>query len=426
MKNTGEYCFNLAEKLWPICRSITGQGIRTSLEIIQKEIPSFMIKEVQTGEKCFDWIVPKEWNISEGYIKDATGNKILDFKNNNLHVVGYSTPVNKIISLKDLQTHLHSIELLPNAVPYVTSYYDEYWGFCISHKQRESLHDGNYQVYIASSLKNGVLNYGELLIPGKSSQEIFLSTYLCHPSMANNELSGPVVVTALAKYLQSRSNYYSYRVIFIPETIGSIVYLSKNLQELKKNVVAGFNITCVGDDRCYSYLPSRNGNSLSDLVARHVLNHIDKNFIEYPWSARGSDERQYCSPGIDLPIASMMRSKYGEYPEYHTSLDTLGGVVTKVGLEKSVNMYVRAIELLENYSRPKALFLCEPQLGKRGLYNNLSKINSANNSNIIMELLTWSDGNTSIIEIADKCGIPAWELYPIISQLKSHNLISIN
>ena len=426
MKNIGEYCFNLAEELWPICRSITGQGIRDSLEILKRELPSLIIKEVKTGEKCFDWLVPNEWNIREGYIKDPAGTVILDFKKNNLHVVGYSTPVDRVISLEELQQHLHSIVQLPDAVPYVTSYYKEYWGFCISQNQRESLKEGKYQVYIDSTLSSGVLNYAEILIPGESSKEIFLSTYICHPSMANNELSGPVVVTALVKYLQSRSNKYSYRIIYIPETIGSIVYLSKNLKELKSNVIAGFNITCVGDDRCYSYLPSRKGNTLSDIVAKHVLHHIDKNFIAYPWSERGSDERQYCAPGIDLPIASIMRSKYGEYPEYHTSLDRLGKVVTREGLEKSVEIYIKSLELLENYCFPEVVFKCEPQMGKRGLYSNISKIDSANTSKIMMEVLTWSDGSTSIIQIADKCGLPVWELYPILDQLKLHGLISIN
>ena len=204
------------------------------------------------------------------------------------------------------------------------------------------------------------------------------------------------------------------------------MYLSKNLKELKSNVIAGFNITCVGDDRCYSYLPSRKGNTLSDIVAKHVLHHIDKNFIAYPWSERGSDERQYCAPGIDLPIASIMRSKYGEYPEYHTSLDRLGKVVTREGLEKSVEIYIKSLELLENYCFPEVVFKCEPQMGKRGLYSNISKIDSANTSKIMMEVLTWSDGSTSIIQIADKCGLPVWELYPILDQLKLHGLISIN
>ena len=253
--NNGKDIYNLCEKLWPITRSITGSGVRETLGIIQQEIPDLTIHEVLTGTQCFDWEIPKEWNIRDAYIIDQNGNKVIDFKNSNLHVVSYSTPVNRTISLLELQQHLYSIPEQPNAIPYVTSYYQERWGFCLSENQRRALVEGDYQVCIDSELSNGSLTYGELIIPGKSKKEVFLSTYICHPSMANNELSGPTVTTYLAKWIQSQPREYTYRIIFIPETIGSITYLSKNQQKLKENVSAGFNITCVGDDNAYSFLP---------------------------------------------------------------------------------------------------------------------------------------------------------------------------
>ena len=262
------------------------------------------------------------------------GTKICNFSENNLHLLGYSIPFRGKLSLKELKEHLFTLPDQPNAIPYITSYYEERWGFCLKHEQFQNLKDGEYEVFIDTELFNGELNYGELLIKGESEKEVFLSTYVCHPSMANNELSGPTVVTFLAKWLLSiKKPRFSYRIIFIPETIGSISYLSLNHEQMKKKVFAGFNVSCVGDDRSYSYIPSRDGNSISDKIALHVLNWIDPNFVKYSWLDRGSDERQYCAPGIDLPIASIIRTKYGKYPEYHTSLDDLKVVATPKGLD---------------------------------------------------------------------------------------------
>jgi aminopeptidase-like protein len=296
----------------------------------------------------------------------------------------------------------------------------------MTQQHRDGLEDGEYEVFIDTELFDGSLTYGELFIKGKSDKEVFISTYICHPSMANNELSGPTVTTFIAKWLASKSNNrFSYRFVFIPETIGSITYLSKNKDHLKAKVFAGFNVTCIGDNRDYSYLPSRNGNTISDVVSKHTLKHICPTYKSYKWTDRGSDERQYCSPGIDLPIASIMRTKYGKYDEYHTSLDDLINVVTPEGLDGGYNALKCAIEILEQNQYPKVNVFCEPQLGKRGLYPTLSTKSSGAEVHLMMDLITWSDGTKSILEIAEICEVPVWELYPIVRKLAGHGLISL-
>ena len=424
MTTDGTKIHNLAKKLWPLNRSITGDGVRQTLKVIQEIIPPLEIFEVLSGTNVFDWTVPPEWEVKQAYIISPTGKKFCDFERNNLHLVGYSAPINKTVSLKELQDHLYSLPEQPTAIPYITSYYEERWGFCISHFEREKLVDGDYQVVIESSFFNGVLNYGEVLIRGETEEEVFLSTYVCHPSMANNELSGPTVLTYLTEWLLNQKKLrYSYRIVFIPETIGSITYLSKNYKELKSKVVAGFNISCVGDDRSYSYVPSRNGQTLSDEVAQHVLKWTDENYTSYGWKDRGSDERQYCAPGIDLPIASICRSKYGTYPEYHTSLDDLINVVTPQGLQGGFDAIRRALVAIENNVYPQVKVLCEPQLGRRGLYETLSRTNSSNASSVTVDLISWSDGQYSLLEIAEKIGVPIWELYDVLDTLSLHSLI---
>ena len=369
----GKEIHNFALKLWPLNRSITGEGLRETLKEISEHLPDLKIKSFKSDLKVFDWKVPEEWHVKEAYIIDPEGKKICDFSKNNLHLVGYSSPFRGKMQLNDLQKYLHSLPDQPNAIPYITSYYERKWGFCLTQKQRDDLIEGQYEVMIDSKIFKGQLNYGELILPGKSEKEVFLSTYICHPSMANNELSGPTVLTFLAKWLSELKNRnYTFRLIFIPETIGSISYLSKNLENLKKKVIAGFNISCVGDERSYSYLPSRNGNTISDKVAKHVLKWTDPNYKIYSWLDRGSDERQYCAPGVDLPIASILRTKYGEYPEYHTSLDNLDEVVTPKGLDGGYWILRRAIEALEKNIFYINKVLCEPQLVKRGFYKNHS------------------------------------------------------
>ncbi len=420
----GNEIYQFAKELWPINRSITGKGLRETLQKVSKHLSKLEIKSVPSGTKVFDWTVPKEWDVKEAYIITPSGVKICDFSKNNLHLVGYSIPFEGEVSFKELKAHLHTLPDQPDAIPYVTSYYEERWGFCISQKKFDTLEDGTYKVVIRTSLFNGHLNYGELLIKGKSDKEIFLSTYICHPSMANNELSGPSVVTFLTKWLQETiDTHYSYRIIFIPETIGSITYLSQNYKEMKNKIFAGFNVTCVGDNRAYSYLPSRNGKTITDLVAKHILKWIDPNFIEYSWLDRGSDERQYCAPGIDLPIVSIMRTKYAEYAEYHTSLDDLETVVTPKGLDGGYWVIRKAIEALEKNKIYKVNVLCEPQMGRRGLYSTLSTKEENHEVKLMMNFLSLCDGQASLLKIADRLNVPMWELYELVDKLKSYSLI---
>lgn len=422
MSNYGKTMYSLIEELFPICRSLTGKGVVETLERIQKEIP-IKIKQVPTGTKVFDWHIPKEWRINDAYIMDETGQKVVDFKENNLHVMGYSVPVNEEMTLDELNQHLYSLEEMPNAIPYVTSYYKERWGFCLTHEKRNSLKEGNYKVVIDSELKDGHLTYGELIIPGETKEEIFFSTYVCHPSMANNELSGPAVVTELVKWLLTKQRKYTYRIVFIPETIGSITYLSRNFIKMKERIIAGFNVSCVGDDRAYSYLASKYGNTLSDRVAKNVLGHKTEGYHSYSFLERGSDERQYCSPGIDLPVVSIMRTKYGEYPEYHTSLDNLD-LVSESGLQGSFDVYKSCVDLLEANAVYKVNCFCEPQLGKRGLYPTISTKSSGAIVRDMMNFITYADGTNDLIAISDIIGVSIDDLKPIIEKLSANNLIS--
>lgn len=425
MLSLGKEMHELCHELFPICRSITGDGFRQSLAILSKHTPNLKVIEVPTGTKCFDWEVPREWNIKDAYIIAPDGRKICNFKQSNLHAVGYSTSINKVISLDDLQEHLYSLPEQPNAIPYVTSYYKERWGFCITQNERDQLEPGEYKVFIDSEFKNGSLTYGEMIIPGESDKEIFLSSYLCHPSMANNELSGPVVTTFLAKWLAKLENRkYTYRIIIIPETIGSITYLSRNYKKMKEKVIAGFNVTCIGDERAYSYLPSRQGKTLSDKVALHVLKHSQPDFVTYSFLHRGSDERQYCSPGIDLPICSIMRTKYGCYPEYHTSLDDLN-LVTPAGLLGGYEVLRKAIECIEFDEVLCSTVFCEPQLGKRGLYPTISTKSSGAQVRDMMNFLIYADGKLSSLEIAEIIGVPLWEIKGTIEKLKKEGVLEL-
>ena len=421
----GDEIHSFAKELWPINRSLTGEGIRQTLAKIKTHIPELAVHCVPSGTDVFDWKVPQEWHVNDAYIMTPSGKKICDFKQNNLHLVGYSIPIRTKLSLADLQNHLYSLPEQPDAIPYITSYYKERWGFCISHDERQKLEDGVYEIVVDSKLFDGALNYGEVILQGQSDKEIFLSTYICHPSMANNELSGVVVTTYLVKWLmQQKNRYYRYRIVFIPETIGSITYISRNLSQMKQNIIAGFNVTCIGDERHYSYLPSRAGNTISDDIAKHVLKWVCPQFVNYGWNDRGSDERQYCSAGVDLPIASIMRTKYGEYPEYHTSLDNLSDVVTPQGLAGGYEALRLALELLERNDYFTANILCEPNMGKRGLYPTLSTKESGKSVRLMMNFLSYCDGKHSLLDIADKNHVPAWELYDIVDTLTEHGLIT--
>ncbi|MDE5590040.1 MAG: DUF4910 domain-containing protein, partial [Acetatifactor sp.] len=369
----GQMMYQLVERLFPICRSITGDGVRETLSILKEYISDLKIYEVPSGTKVFDWVIPKEWRIREAYIENGKGEKIVDMKENNLHVMGYSAPLDKYVDLQELKQYIYVQEDQPDAIPYVTSYYKERSGFCMSRNMRDALPEDRYHMYIDSELFDGSLTYGEMILPGKTEKEVLLSTYLCHPSMANNELSGPAVVTALVRWFDSlKDRKYTYRIVFIPETIGSITYLSRNLEEMKQRVIAGYVLSCVGDNRTYSYIPSRDGNTLADRAAKNVLRFHYPEYRRYTFLDRGSDERQYNAPGVDLPVCVVCRSKYGEFPEYHTSLDNLS-LVTPEGLEGALDAYRQMIMAIEYNVFYRIKCLCEPQLGKRGLYPTVSK-----------------------------------------------------
>ena len=386
-----------ANDLFPINRSLTGEGVRQTINYLQDLLPSLTIHAVHSGSKVFDWVVPDEWTIRDAYIADEQGNRIVDFKKHNLHLVGYSEPIDVWMDRDELDKYLYSLPDQPNAIPYITSYYTRRWGFCLTHNQRLEMPAGQYHVFIDSELKPGVLNYAELIISGETSEEVLLSTYICHPSMANNELSGLVVTTALSQWLLGlEKRRFTYRIVFIPETIGAIVYLSKHLKVMKEKTVAGFVVTCVGDNRDYSFLPSRKGNTLADRIATHVLEQHVENYTHYSFLERGSDERQYCSPLIDLPIASIMRTKYGIYPEYHTSLDDLS-LISPEGLEGSLEVIKKCLIGLEINYIYKATIFCEPQLGRRGLY----KLNHDSDPDLQSNLLAYADGLNDLLTIAE-------------------------
>jgi aminopeptidase-like protein len=414
-----------ATDLFPITRSLTGPGVRQTLTYLQRLLPGLQIHSVPSGTQAFDWVVPNEWTIRDAYIADKSGKRVVDFKASNLHVVGYSTPVEGWYSREELDSHLYSLPELPDAIPYITSYYSPRWGFCLSQQQREQLRDPSYFVKIDSDLAPGVLNYGELVIEGHEKSEILLSTYVCHPSLANNELSGPVVATALARWLASLpERRFTYRIVFVPETIGSIVYLSRHIDHLKKHVAAGFVLTCVGDERVYSYLPSRQGNTLADRAARLAFRDLDLPYVSYSFLDRGSDERQYCSPGADLPVCSIMRSKYATYPEYHTSLDDLS-LISQNGLTGAFKVYQRTLQLLEGNRTYRAIMPCEPQLGKRGLYPTLSTRESNERVRTMMNLLAYADGGGDLLAIAERIGANGLECASIASVLTEHKLLEV-
>jgi aminopeptidase-like protein len=417
----GAAMHRLAAELFPICRSITGDGVRQTLAMLGRRVP-LTLSEVPSGTRAFDWTVPPEWNVRDACILDESGERVVDFRRNNLHLVGYSAPVDVTLPLAELQDHLHSLEDQPEAIPYITSYYREQWGFCLSHIDRLALREGTYRAVVDSTLAPGSLTYAELLIPGETEAEVFLSTYICHPSMANNELSGPVVTTFLADWLLSAPRRYTYRLVFVPETIGALTYLSRNLDVLKARVVAGFNVTCVGDDRAYSYLPSRAGDTLADRVALKVLRDEHPDFVAYSYLDRGSDERQYCSPGVDLPVASVMRTKYREYPEYHTSLDDLE-LVTPAGLQGGFDALRSCLELIERNRTYRTTCLGEPQLGRRGLYPSLGTKETHAAVSAMLDLLAYADGTRDLIAISDAIRVPVAELYRLADTLMREGLL---
>ena len=396
--------YNWAKDLFPINRSLTGPGNLETLSYLKKIIPDLKIKKIKSRTKINSWKVPDEWIIKDGYIKNNKNKKILDFNKSNLHILGFSTKVNKILNYKELSKNLYYLKKQPNVIPYVTSYYKKKWGFCISYNKFKKINKNQkYHVFIDSKFKKGSLIYGELLIKGKSKREILISTNICHPSLGNNELSGPIVSTGLAKYLSSKKNYFSYRILFLPETIGSIAYIDKYKKKLKKNVVAGFVAVCVGDNKSWSVLNSPSKDLLCDNLAKYIL---DKNKIKYTKfnfdDHRGSDERQYCWPGVDLPICSVMRSKYGTYKEYHTSADNLD-FISADGLWGSFTIYKKMFSFLEknnDFYENNLYGKSEPFLTKYNLINSTSIKADYKKTNLIMKLIYLTTKKKNIIDLS--------------------------
>jgi len=423
--------YNIGKKIFPINRSITGVGTRKTLKILKSIVPQLKIKKINAGEKVFDWAIPSEWNVNEAFIKDKYGKKIIDIKTNNLHLVGYSEPVHCFLKKKKLLKRINSLKKQPNAIPYITSYYKKYWGFCSTENQKKNIlkdykNSDIFEIKIDSNFnKNGELNYGEIIIPGKSRQEILVSTYICHPQMANNELSGLLVSIALAKYFFTKKNKKTIRFIFTSETIGAIAYIQKNLELLKRNVVGGYVLTCIGDEKNYSLLTTKYKNTNSDFAAIQAFKKYNIKYKTYSFLNRGSDERQYNSPGVDLPIASILRTKYGEYPEYHTSLDDFK-LVTKKGLNGGFKIAKESILNIMNYIIPQNTVLCEPQLQKRNLYESLStkKISKKkNNSRQILNFLQYADGKNNLETIGSLIKLKIKETLKLYKILKNKKLI---
>lgn len=421
---TGKAIYELACELFPIPRSITGQGFRASLEILNKTLGGGILKfhSIKSGTKVFDWIVPDEWNAKEAYIITPKGEKICNFKKHNLHLLNYSEAIDQEIELEELQDHLYSIEEMPDAIPYVTSYYKRRWGFCLTHNERKKLKKGKYKVYIdAKHDENGFLDYADFILPStqNSKDEILISTCLCHPSMANNELSGPVVAIFLAKWLLSlKERRYNYRFVIIPETIGSIVYLSKHLEHLKKHVKAGFVLSCLGDDHTYSLIHTPKENTLSDKVALHTLKNKE-NFKAFSFLDRGSDERQYNAPLVNLGIVGVCRTRYGDYDGYHNSKDDLNFISEK-GLMGGLQSMQEMILNLEINAIYENTIVCEPNLGKRGLYHTLS---TANDIPLACNFLAYCDGENDIIDIANILNIQAYEFKELLEKIKFYGLV---
>jgi aminopeptidase-like protein len=415
--------YTWARDLFPDCRSLTGDGVRRTLAYLGELIPELRVVEVPSGTTAFDWSVPNEWNIRGAYLEHIeTGRRVVDFAESNLHVVAYSLPVDTVLTRAELEPHLHSIPDVPHAIPYITSFYEPRWGFCLTHSARLNLPDGTYRAVIDATLTPGSLTYGEVILPGREAGEVLLSTYVCHPSLANNELSGPVLATALARELAQRDRRWTYRIVFVPETIGSIVYISRHLEALRRAVIAGFVLTCVGDERAVSFMPSRRGGTLADRVAQHILRRDAPAFRTYSFHQRGSDERQYCSPGVDLPVCSVMRTKYHEYPEYHTSLDDLS-VISPTGLQGAYDLHLAMIDVLEANRTYRAVWPCEPQLGKRNLYPTLGTRGGGTSARLLVDFLAYCDGTEDVLSIADRLDVDVRELITIAEQLVAHDLV---
>jgi len=421
-EGAGTAMHNFIADLYPICRSITGEGVRETLRRIQKRIP-LEIYEVASGTKVFDWTVPLEWNVSDAFVKNEAGERVIDFKANNLHLMSYSAPLQKKMRFADLKPHLFSLPDHPNWIPYRTSYYQENWGFCLGHKNLEQLADGEYEVVIDSSLQPGSLTYGECYLPGESSDEVLISCHVCHPSLCNDNLSGIAVAVQLAQKMAERPKRYSYRFLFIPGTIGSITWLARNEHNIER-VKHGLVLTGLGDAGEITYKRSRQGQADIDRAMVHVLKHAGEPHTIIDFFPFGYDERQFCSPGFNLPVGCLMRTPHGQYPEYHSSADNLD-FVKRDSLASSYGRCLEVFELLEHdrtylNQNPK----CEPQLGRRGLYRSIAGQQEKQSKELaLLWVLNGSDGRQTLLDIADRASLPFENILAAARELEQVGLL---
>ena len=417
--------YNFCKIIFPYHRSLTGEGTFKTLKFLKNYNEDLNIIKTKSGKKVFDWVIPKVWNLKDAYIKDLkSGKKIIDYKNNNLHIVQYSSNISKTFKFKDLSKKLFFDKARPGAIPFVTSYYKKDWGFCLKYNQYKKIKKTSYKVVINSSIKNGFMNSGEAYFKGKSNKEILFSSYICHPSMANNEVSGIIVLNALIKYIQEKKNrYYSYRFSLAPETIGSINFINKYQKTLKKKLIAGFNISCVGDNNNYSMVPSKDDNTLADKALFQTI-YKKKRFIKYSFLERGSDERQYCSPLLNLPYCNFSRSLYGKYKEYHSSEDNLK-LISQKGLESSLECFIKIINTFEDGIYPISTIVCEPFLSKYNLYPaNSYKKNKIETNKLLRDFIAYSDGKTNIFDICREINASLDELENIVNMCKKNKIIT--
>jgi aminopeptidase-like protein len=421
--SAGEAMFRLIEALFPICRSITGDGVRQTLRILQRQVP-LQIREVPSGTEVFDWKVPQEWNVREAYIETLDGRRVVDFADCNLHLLQYSVPVNRVVPLEELRQHLYSLPEAPDWIPYRTAYYANTWGFCVAHRQLEQLTDPQYRVVIGSTLADGSMTYGELLLPGETADEVLITAHVCHPSLANDNLSGLAVATALAARLSEVRRRYSYRFLFAPGTIGSISWLAHNKGKARR-IRYGLVLSCVGDAGRITYKQSRRGDAEIDRFVEHVLRHGGEPYQIMPFIPYGYDERQYCSPGFNLPVGCFTRSPNGMFDEYHTSADNLE-LVRPVYLEDSLEKILQVIDLIEhNGTYRNTQPYCEPQLGKRGLYRAVGgqKDGAGYDQMSLLWVLNLSDGEHSLFEIAERAGQPFADIRAAADALAAKGLL---
>lgn len=420
--SVGRVMHALVRELYPICRSITGNGVRETLARLKQEIP-LDLHEVPSGTQVFDWTVPREWNIRDAFVKNSSGERVIDFRAHNLHVVNYSVPVQCTMSLAQLRPHLHTLPEQPDLIPYRTSYYRESWGFCLAHRQLEQLPEDEYEVCIDTTLADGHLTYGECLVQGDSDEEVLVSSHTCHPSLCNDNLSGVVVATYLARYLAERPRRYSYRFLFLPGTIGSITWLSLN-EARARAIRHGLVLTSIGDRAGFTYKKSRRGDARIDVAVSHVLRHLQGDHATVDFSPYGYDERQYCSPGFNLPVGCLMRSRFGEFPQYHTSADN-PDFVEAAQLADSLATILSVFEVLEKdrayiNTNPK----CEPQLGRRGLYGAMGGARVKQLEMAMLWVLNLSDGRYGLLDIAQRAGLPFTLVNDAAQLLRNHDLLA--